>query len=184
MDERQSLGKVLGLLEQDMKQLEIRYEQYFSGIEKREPLKDREDLARKLRQFANRRIIQTNLRFKYQNLATRFHSYVNYWDRILRLMDEGKFHRGQGRPLPPGPVPQASSGKDSRTESGFDSVYQDLVRAHQDCKLDSPPPDREQVAAFLSRQQEKIREKFGDRDIEFRVTTENGKPKIKVRAKN
>ncbi|MBE0597716.1 MAG: hypothetical protein IH614_10630, partial [Desulfuromonadales bacterium] len=91
MHERKGIAQELAEIELEMKELTIRYEQYFAGVEKLEPVKDRTLMASRLRQFANRRIVQTDLRFRYQNLATRFHSYAGYWDRILRLMDEGRY---------------------------------------------------------------------------------------------
>jgi hypothetical protein len=180
MDERRSLGKLLNQLEENLKQLQIRYEQHFAGIEKREPVKDRELAARQLYQFVNRRIIQTDLRFKCQNLATRFHSYCNYWDRTLRLIEEGRYHKGTGRatPLPPAPAV-----KPPPSDSNMDHVYNDLVKAHAAAGSGSPLPGKEKVAAFLEQQKIKLREKYGDREVEFHVTSENGKPKIKVRAK-
>lgn len=185
MNERRDIGRILSDIEQQMKELEISYEQYFAGVEKREPVKDREAMARRLRQFANRRIVQTDLRFRYQNLATRFHSYSSYWDRILRLIEEGRYHRQQGAlpKRPSGDLPAAPPAADAPAAngSGFDAVYRDLVAAHQACNL--KVPQRQQVEAFLSQQQERIREKFGDRAVEFRIDTEGGKPKIKVKAK-
>jgi len=179
MNDRDAIERELSHIEQDQRELEILYEQYFAGVEKREPVKAREELTRRLRRFANRRIMQTDLRFRYQNLATRFHSYSGHWDRILRLMDEGRYVR-QMHKAPPPPA------KELRTGSGdeVDRLYNQLLAARQPSQTDGGVPDRQQLAAFLERQREKIREKFGDREIEFRVVTEDGKPKIKVRAKS
>jgi hypothetical protein len=179
MTERRDIGRFIAAMEQQMKELEIAYEQYFAGAEKREPLRDREALARRLRFFANRRIIQTDLRFRYQNLATRFHSYSGYWDRILRLMDEGRYTRHLSR------SGRTSTGK-TQPEAGkpagqLENLYDQLVNAHRSCNLKAP--ERSQVEAFLNRQQETIREKFGDRAVEYQVETEGGKPRIKVKAK-
>lgn len=186
MDERKSFGRDLDLIEQAMKELEIAYEQYFLGSDRhrREPVKDREDLAKLLRRFANRRIMQTDLRFRYQNLATRFHSYQGYWDRILRLMDEGKYVRQLHK------TPSLAAPSNDKAPTGAapvpteaDRLFEQLAAAHRACHLEQQVPDRLQIAAFLDRQKEKIRERFGDRPVEFLVVTEAGKPKIKVRPK-
>ncbi len=186
MDERKTIGRELGEIEQSLKDLEVTFEQYFAGVEKRAPLQEREKLSRRLLRFANRRIIQTDLRFRYQNLATRFHQYCGHWDRILRLIDEGRYERHQAR-LRPAPVsPQTAAAEPSRptaAEAELDRVYDELLAARQSCKLGGAAPGRAQIADFLEGQREKIREKFGDREVEFRVTIEEGKPKIKVRAK-
>jgi len=183
VDERKGLGRRLAELEQDLKKLEIRYEQYFAGVEKREPIKVREDLAAKLLQFANRRITQTDLRFRCQNLASRFHSYAGHWDRTLRLIEEGKYHRGNGRIAPQPSSASAAQPADEKPDGSVDRIYLELVKAHQACGSAQPAPKREKVAAFLETQREKIKEKFGDREVEFRVVLEDGKPKIKVRTR-
>ncbi len=179
MDERNAIARELGNIEQDLKGLQIHYEQYFAGVEKREPLQKREAVAKRLRQFVNRKIIQTDLRFRYQTLAARFHSYSSYWDRILRLIDEGRYVRHAARA---GRLPAPETVSPAAVDP-MDRVYQELLQARNDCGIAGPGPDRQQVHFFLERQKDKIREKFGDREIEFRVVTEAGKPKIKVRAK-
>ncbi len=178
MDERGTIARELAEIEQDLKELMILFEKYFAGIEKREPMQQREAVAKRLRRFVNRRIIQTDLRFRYQSLASRFQSYNSHWDRILRLIDEGRYDRQVAKlnraPVAAGTPPPGDPS---------DAVYRELLAARKACQAEGAAPGREQVAAFLERQREKIREKFGDREVEFRVVTEDGKPKIKVRAK-
>lgn len=183
MNDRDAIAHELNALEQDQRELEILYEQYFAGIEKREPVKARENLAFRLRRFANRRIIQTDLRFRYQSLATRYHSYSGHWDRILRLMDEGRYprHLQRASVVPAG---QSAAAAVSSGDDEIETLYRQMLEARRMSNNGIAIPDRQQIAAFLERQKEKIREKFGDREVEFRVVTEDGKPKIKVRAKS
>jgi len=185
-DDRKRINRELEQIEHDMKTLEIAYEQYFSGIEKREPMKDRETLTKRIRQFANRRIMQTDLRFKYQNLATRFHSYNGYWERILKLMDEGKYHRNASQVTKPTGLKNQPGKPAAAAASGgseVDSVYNDLMAARKNCNIAGKAPDRAQVASMLEKQKAAIREKFGDRPVAFKVETRDGKPRIVVKAK-
>jgi hypothetical protein len=183
MNDREAIAHELNALEQGQKDLEILYEQYFAGIEKREPVKARENLAIRLRRFANQRIMQTDLRFRYQSLATRYHSYSGHWDRILRLIDEGRYprHLQRASVVPAG---QSTAATASAGNDEVETLYRQMLEAGRMNKTGFAIPDRQQIAAFLERQKEKIREKFGDREVEFRVVTEDGKPKIKVRAKS
>lgn len=184
MNERKAIEQELNLIEQGQRELEIRYEQYFAGVEKREPVQGREEIARRLRRLSVRRIIQTDLRYRYQNLATRFHSYGGYWDRILRLMDEGRSPRQSVcKSTPSRTAPPPPSGISSEPADEVETVYRQLLEAHRQGSAAGAPPERRAVAAFLEKQKALIREKFGEREIEFLVETENGKPKIKVRAR-
>ncbi|HKK01339.1 MAG TPA: MXAN_5187 C-terminal domain-containing protein [Desulfuromonadales bacterium] len=181
MDERRIITEQLDRIEQAIKELVIAYEQYFAGVEKREPLRARGELNRQLQHFANKRIIQTELRFRYQSLASRFHTYANYWDRILRLMDEGRYVRQK----PSGfSARQATSPAEPKPQKDqLESVYRELEAAYRTSSLPGAPPNRQQIAELLDRQREKIRSTFGDRELDFHVVTENGRPRIKVRAK-
>lgn len=180
MNQRSNIAQHLLAIELEIKDLQIRYEQYFAGVEKREPLKDREGLATKLRRLTGRHIVQTDLRFRVQNLASRFHVYCGHWDRIVRLIEEGRFNRHAIRTAERKPHPAVV---DPAPKNEIDRIYQRLVEAYGACNLSGAVPERDRVATFLEEQRGKIREKFGDREVEFRIETEGGKPKIKVRAK-
>lgn len=179
MEERKSIIKELDLIARDMRELEILYERYFAGEEKREPLKKREGLYKKLRRFANRRIIQTDLRYRYESLSARFFTYATHWDRILRLMDEGRYVRHLKR----NNLAQSQAAPAEKPMDDTEQVYQELLKAHQQCALKEPPPDRDKFTAYLARQRAALESKYAGQKLEFRVVTENGKPKIKVRAK-
>ena len=188
-DDRSQIQQELNNIAQALRTLEQAYEKYFSGIpepnRKRatEPIKARETINKQLRQFANRRIMQTDLRFKYQSMATRFHSVSGHWDRILRLMDEGKFHRPTGANPGYGSFQKAKKPASPAGEDQLDTVYRDLIAARKSCNISGQAPAKKQVAAMLEQQKTKIREKFGDRAVDFRVETRDGKPRIVVKAK-
>ncbi|MEZ4483487.1 MAG: MXAN_5187 C-terminal domain-containing protein [Syntrophotaleaceae bacterium] len=181
MPERQILLRALDSIGEDLRELEILYERYFSGMEKREPLRKRENMQQRLRQFVNRRIMQTDLRFRYESLAARYHSYTGYWDRILRLMDEGRYERHIGSKAPSNQP--ATDQQSASSQSDNEAAYQQMLQAHQECKLDRPAPSRKQFDSYLAKQRTVLSEKFGGREVEFRVVTEDGKPKIKARPK-
>ena len=183
MGSREQVTELLNQLEKDLKSLEIAHEQYFLGIEKHSPEQQRQKLTLRMRKMITHYIPQTDLRYRLQSIASRFNSYCGYWDRIQRLIDEGRYERHTSRiqrhaseqsPVKEPPATTAAS-------DPVDNLYEELVNAHQSCQL--RPPNRDQVAKFLAKQKEAIKDRFGDKPVDFVVVTENGKPKIKVRAK-
>jgi hypothetical protein len=183
MDDRRTIAHELDAMQQLLKELEIRYEQYFAGIERREPAADRKILARKVRHFTHRHIVWTDLQFRYQGLASRFMSYCQYWDRILRLMDEGKYHRHTTKlqRKPSSPQPSAST---PAPPSEADRLYEQMLQARKNCGLAGEGPSPEKIASFIDSQREQIRSRYGDKPVEFSVDILEGKPRIKVRLKN
>lgn len=182
MGSRAQITELLNQLEQDLKALEIAHEQYFLGTEKRAPEQQRQKFTLRMRKAITHYIPQTDLRYRLQSITSRFNSYCGYWDRIQRLIDEGRYERHTAR------IQRSENIKTSATTASLhshgpsvDSLYEDLVKAHQSCEL--RPPNKEQVANFLAKQKEAIKARFGDKQVDFVVVTEAGKPKIKVRAK-
>lgn len=182
MDEKRLLSRELDGIQQEQKDLEIRYEQYFAGVEKREPVQDRKNLARKLRHYTNRRIVWTDLKFRYQGIMSRFMTYSQYWDRILRLMDEGKYHRHTAKLHTPA-IAEKENPPLASPQGEAERLQQELAEARSNCGLSGAAPSAKQVADFLDTQREKIRERYGDREIIFSIDTSNGKPRIKVSLK-
>lgn len=184
MDERRQLAKELDEIQVELKELEVLYEQYFAGLERREPHNRRKTLGRRLRYFTNRHIVYTDLKFRYQGLATRFMTYGQYWDRILRLMDEGKYHRHLTKLSSANPAKQ----KSPVTEAGYGDqeatkLHAELTKARQQCGLNGDGPSAEKVAQFLATQREKIHSRYGDKPVQFSIDTSEGKPRIKVSLK-
>ncbi len=183
MGSREQITALLNQLEQDLKSLEIAHEQYFLGTEKRAPEQPRQKFTLRMRKMITHYIPQTDLRYKLQSITSRFNSYCGYWDRIQRLIDEGRYERHVSRiQRHANEKPPATSASSTNSSANpVDSLYEELVNAHQSCEL--RPPNKEQVANFLAKQQEAIKKRFGDKQVDFVVVTEAGKPKIKVRAK-
>ena len=181
---REKITGLLNQVEKELKELEISYEQYFLGIEKRSPEQQRSKFSTRMRKLVALYIPQTDLRYRLHGIASRFNSYCGYWDRIQRLIDEGKYERHTSRIQRRASEPAAPPGAtdhDSKVDP-VDNLYEQLVQAHQSCQM--RPPDREQVAGFLAKQAETIKQRFGDKQVDFVVVTEAGKPKVRVRAKS
>jgi hypothetical protein len=184
MTARGDVEAELQRIDRELRELSTAYEQYFMGIDKFEPAKEREILALRLRRMINGYIPQTDLRFRLQGLAGRLQSFSAYWDRILRLIEEGRYERQRSHMRWAAKLqPQQDDDTPARpsADDPFSRVYGELVEAYASCRM--APPQREQIQDFLSRQTAVIRERFGDRPVEFSVVVADGKPKIKVRTK-
>ncbi|MCK4503016.1 MAG: hypothetical protein KAU22_08260 [Desulfuromonadales bacterium] len=181
MDERRQLARQLDEIQQQVKELEIRYEQYFAGLERREPMNERKNIAKQLRHFTNRHIVWTDLRFRHQSISSRFMSYGQYWDRILRLMDEGKYHRHIAKLKSASTKPAVAKTVEPQTEAA--RLQQELSRARASCGLAAGAPSAEKIADFLAVQREKIRNRYGDRQVVFSIDSSGDKPRIKVSLK-
>ena len=86
----------LNELERRMQQIKRAYEMYFTGIEKRPPLVAMDALSRDIRKLSTTGYATATLRFKVQNLVSRFNQYKSLWERQMRQFEEGKYRPGVG----------------------------------------------------------------------------------------
>lgn len=75
-------------------QLRRKYDQYFLGMESREPGFLRENLERDMRKTRLLNALQSATRFRYKQFQARYRTYAGYWDRVLRELEEGTYRRG------------------------------------------------------------------------------------------
>lgn len=175
----------IALFDQRLAELIIKYEQYFLGLEKREPLRLLDEVEQWARKYANVQIVNTMVKFKYNSLVAKLNSYKQYWTRINRLIEEGKYSRDrfkmamhekrEGAPAPP------------PREPGIDPevlrLYQQYVKARKACHLPVETVTPNLIAAAIEKQKPAIINKYHCSNVEFKVVVEDGTPKIKARPK-
>ena len=175
----------LDQFEQMLGELIIKYEQYFLGIEKREPLRLFGQVERLSQRFLSGGITNSMQRFRNNCLVARFTTYRQYWNRINRLMEEGKYSRDRfkmkihERDKNLEPSPQPEPGKPAERE--IDRVYQQYLDARVACKLSTDGISPAMITAAIEKQRPLIMERHHCKGVEFRVVIEGGKPKIKAR---
>lgn len=79
--------------EKKLERLRVLYEQYFMGIEKREPQVLMKDVVRTMHALDQVQIRNTGLRYRYRTLVQRLNVYRTYWSRNLRAIENGTFFR-------------------------------------------------------------------------------------------
>jgi len=173
-------------LELELRELIIKYEQYFFGIEKREPLKLLDEVQRLAARYRNVSIANTMQRFRYDSLVASLSVHSQKWARINRLIEEGRYDRDRfklslrEKSRPAVQAPLVAAGPDSETER----IFQQYCAARKSCNLPVENVTREAIASAIARQKPAIMEKYHCSDVEFVVVVENGKPSLKARPKS
>ena len=173
-------------LEHSLADLITRYEQYFSGLEKREPLKQMQDVEKLVRRYTGIPINNTMYKHKYTMLVARLNTYREHWNRILRLIEDGKYSRDRFiGDLRLRQRLRAGNSQDDlqqppKHDLELDRIYYELREARKACHLPIEMLSRELVAATIEKSKAQLIAKLGTDNIVFRVVVENGKPKIKA----
>lgn len=175
----------IALFEKSLNELVIKYEQYFLGTEKREPVKLLTEVEQLARRYQNTKIVNSMMNFKYNQLVAKLSSYKQHWNRITHLIEEGKYFRDQFKAKlhEHQPEKQPHHKEKPQAQNDTDSIYQQYLDARKACALPVEGVSRESIAAALEKQKPAIISKYGCKNVEFKVVIENGAPKIKARPK-
>ena len=179
-----SLVEELSYLESQLSTLIFKYEQYFTGLEKRPPLKLFSEVEQMVRKYANTPMGNTELKHKFTMLLARLNTYRERWNRILRLIEDGKYSRDKfNADL------RSGKGDNGRNEKkvpadqdagDLDRLFNEFREARKNCQLPFESLTKEMVAATLEKSKPALAAKLGTDNISFRIVVENGKPKIKA----
>lgn len=167
---------LLDRLARELDDLRHQYELFFSGGRKTAPERDRTAYETTLRRLSQRNLVNTEDQFRFNSIQARYHSLANHWQRTVRDMEEGRLSRdARGRLFRPAPAPE-----DPVDPSHLEEAARRLAEARAECGIPGNGQDFPALReALLSRARE-IAAKAGGRKVEFRISVEEGKPKIRA----
>lgn len=173
------------LLEQKLSALIISYEQYFIGLEKREPLQLMGEVEKLVRRNSGIPINNTMYKHRFAMMVARLNTYREHWNRILRLMEEGRYSRDRfisdlHLRQKDKPDKNLSVLSPASADQDLDRLVNEFREARIACRLPVDMITRELLAATIERQRPALAAKLGTEKIAFRVVIEEGKPKLKA----
>jgi hypothetical protein len=104
----------LALLEKLIRQLQIDWEKFFGGVERKPPVDLRTKVESVIRRYAGVELRNHTERFRYQNLTARYNTFNELWNKRLRAIEEGRpvglhLTRAIAPPPPPPPAEPAAA---------------------------------------------------------------------------
>ena len=173
------------LLDQKLNELITKYEQYFIGLEKREPLPLLGEVEKLVRRYSGVPINNTMYKHRFTMLVARLNTYREHWNRILKLMEEGRYSRDRfisdlhlrQKTRPERRQPDSPP---AAAESDLDRLVHEFREARKACNMPVDKITRELVAATIEKQKPALAAKLGTDHLAFRVVIEDGKPKLKA----
>ena len=186
----------LDRLDTAIRQLQVKWDLFFNGQEKKPPTDLQSQVEGLVRRYANVEIRNNGDRFRYQSLCARYTTFNELWQKRLRAREEGKPFGVHGLraeqlppPAPPPPrVPRAAapaSGEIRVTDASHDSaavraLYERFVEERTRAG-EASAPVFENFRDLISQQTERIRAEKGAQAVDFRLETRNGKVSLKAR---
>jgi hypothetical protein len=181
-----SLSEVIDRLAADIQRLRIDFERFWSGVLPLPPEDLRSRVQAQLRSLRNVNGGSAVDRFRLGDLEARFNIYNELFNRRLREREEGRRRVGVSITAQPAavrydpmsgivigstPLPEAVTALFEGLAAGAGTGSAGIEMRF----------DRNSFGAYLERQAAAIRDKTGCEEVHFRLTTEDGKLKLKAR---
>ncbi|MCB9762635.1 MAG: hypothetical protein H6739_22740 [Alphaproteobacteria bacterium] len=179
--------------EREMFLLKIAYEKYFSGIDKVEPLRDREALRRTVRDLIQVPIMATSQKFRMRTLRARYNTLDLYLNRNMNLIERGEHPKFKFR----ADLTEQKRARDDlagaeralqlddarkkreREDAAFRQIYEHYIEARRKCGQ-STDLEFDSVKKALRTQVRTIKSTYKCNSVKFRVTVEDGKARLKA----
>ena len=194
------LNEDLDVLEKSIRQLQIEWDKFFSGIERKPPVDLRTKLEGMIRRYSNAEIRNNTERFRFQNLASRYQSFAELWAKRLRAMEEGRpvgLHgKAAAMAMPPmtashapephaPPAPRASNEVRVKDPVADTDAVRSLFYRFLEARKQSGEGGAVKFESFqkiIAQQSTRILNEKGASAVDFRLETKDGKVSLKAKA--
>jgi hypothetical protein len=188
----------LDILERSFRQLQIEWEKFFGGVEKKPPTDLRARVEALIKKYAYAEIRNNGERFRYQTLSTRYATFNELWNKRMRAIEEGRplgihgiYERKVAPPpvyAPPPPAARAAGGGSGEVRVKDPGGDTDAVRSLFDRFLEArkaageaAPVKFESFQKIISQQAARILTEKGAQAVDFRLETKDGKVSLKAK---
>jgi len=184
-----AIADELARFEQQLGLLMTRYEQYFSGTEKREPLQLLDEVVTLSLTLSSSPISNTMLKHRYNMLAARLSTYREHWSRTARLIEEGRHRRGRHaagtrkerrRAGSPEKREISGAGENGSYGEDFENIYRQYIDARRICSLSTEIISRETLFSSMEEKKPLLSKQLGSDNLVYRVVIQDGSPRIKA----
>lgn len=188
------LGEDLEWLANGIRQLQIEWEKFFSGVEKKPPNEAKDRLEGVIRRYAYTEIRNNAERFRYQSLVARYNTFSELWNKRLRAREEGRvagLHvpRTLAPPAPAPPAPPARAASPTgevrvqqpdRDVEALRSLFDQFLAKRKETG-ETGTVKFEAFQKLVSQQATRILAAKGAKAVDFRLETKDGKVSLKAK---
>jgi hypothetical protein len=186
---QEKFAEELTELDEAIQNLQVLYEKYFLGIDRRPPEQERKRISQKVREMRNAAIRNTALKFKINTLFAKLLSFERMWDRTLREIEDGTYKRdvfkaGMRKKDREGneaaPAQPARNAAPEISDVNLRRLYDTYLVAKKRCGESTAGMTFESIASRIRAQVPDLLQKHKAKNIEFKVVIKGGKAILKA----
>lgn len=199
------LNEDLDQLDRLIRQLQIEWEKFFAGVERRPPNDLQKRVEGLVRTHAYTEMRNMGDRFRYQSLTSRFTTFNELWNKRLRAREEGHAVGVHGlraimppellaAALAPLPTPGVAAARPAAAspagevrvrpggadDPGVRTLFEQFAAARQ--AAGEAPVKYEAFQKLIGQQAQRIVAEKGASAVDFRIESKDGKVSLKAKA--
>ena len=187
-------------LEQSIRRLQIEWEKFFGGVERKPPTEAAARVEALIRRYGGEDLRNNSDRFRYQGLTARYNTFNELWNKKLRAREEGRpvgIHGTRAEQLAmerqthtsvpgdPSSAPKGHGGEvrvtsPERDQEAVKALFERFVEARKSTG-ETGPVRFENFQKVIAQQASRILSEKGARAVDFRLETKDGKVSLKAR---
>jgi hypothetical protein len=189
-----TVDEELEALDGAIRKLKIEYDVYFNGGVRKSPVDTEWRVQSLIKKHSDLRGMNAVQRFRYNTIAQRYAVFSDLWRRKLRLKEEGV-----GRPETPATIaPPPSTPADApngarpaqfvvsdpqREAENVRALFEAMTAGRQQSGDGAGTGSFESFQRFVSAKTEQIRHQYGCAAVEYSLEMQDGKVRLKAKAK-
>ena len=185
---QEKYAEELSELDEAIQNLQVLYEKFFIGIDRRPPEQERKQVSQKAREMRNASIRNTALKFKINTLFAKLISFERMWDRTLREIEEGTYKRDvfkaslrhKDKDAKPAEVRPARNHAPEISDANLRRLYDTYLVAKKRCGESTAGMTYDAIASRIRAQVPELMQKHKAKNIEFKVVIKGGKAILKA----
>ena len=186
---QEKLADELDTVDEDLAKLQVLYEKYFLGIDRRPPDTERKSVSGTLRTMRTTVVKNTGLKFRINTLFAKLISYERMWDRTLREIEDGTYKRDvfkakyriaqRDQKKVAAPV-QEEAPKVELSDDKLRRLYDTYLMARQRTGEPIDGLSFDAIASKIRAQVPLLMQKHNAKRVEFKVVIKGGKAVLKA----
>ncbi|RME58233.1 MAG: hypothetical protein D6780_07060 [Candidatus Dadabacteria bacterium] len=173
------------LLEKQIEELRIAYEQHFTGLLPQPPEKLHKEVQRLLRRLLQAPFRNSELVFRLKALQGRYQTYNTYWTRVTKQREEGRYFKDmfKAKLRQQQTVQARASTNQGSEETVFKQLYETFCHTLNNSGKKGAVPQYTQFEAVLKKKLNECKKKHPGREVKFKLvkTKEGVRIKAEVR---
>jgi len=187
---QEKYAEELNELDEGIQNLQVLYEKYFIGIDRKPPEQERKRISEKARELRTTAVRNTALKFKINTLFAKLISFERMWDRTLREIEDGtykrdvykaKMHQKEREDVQPAQASRkAPAAQPAISDANLRRLYDTYLVARQRCGEPITGLSFDSMATRIRAQVPELLQKHKAKNIEFKVVIKGGKAVLKA----